>query len=227
MQRLRPLSLLVAALLFSLSAPADAARIEGLTANGASAKAFYIRGHSESYNAQVFGTWGNPTDAQDETSYDNSPTTEGAFVGGGSYNVADVITLSDGTTVTVDAEAGNVVTEFTVDSSASTGAVAATTLTQSSVAPTGGTGFTLTPDADNITSASAKMQMRCGSTFDAALPWHDMPDTGAPYTANAMEGRMLFGECQVRLFLSTVGTATDLDFELAGGDSEKIKAKTP
>lgn len=227
MKRLRSVSALAVALLMILSVPAEAARIEALTANGASAQVFYIRGHSISYNAQVFGTWGNPTDAQDETSYDNSPTTEGAFVGGSGYAAADVITLSDGTTITVDNETATVVDQFTVDSSASTGAVAAATLTQSSVAPSGGTGFTLTPDADNITSASAKMQMRCGSALDAALPWGDMPFTTAPYAADAQETNMGFAECQIRLFLSTVGTATDLDFEFTSGDSETVKIQTP
>lgn len=90
-----------------------------------------------------------PVDAQDETFYDNSPTTEGTFSGGTGHVVADVITLSDGTTVTVDAEAAGVVTQFTVSSSNSRGAVSTDTLTQ--VSSTGsGTGFSLTLDTDNV-----------------------------------------------------------------------------
>lgn len=89
-------------------------------------------------------------DAQDETSYDNSPTSEGTFSGGSGYSVADVITLDDGSTVTVDAESSGVVTQFTVDNSTSRGAVASVQLDQVSVAPAGGTGFNLTPDTDNI-----------------------------------------------------------------------------
>lgn len=90
-------------------------------------------------------------DGQDETSYDNVPVTEGTFVGGAGYNIADVITLSDQSLVTVDAEAANVVTQFTVDSGPSVGGVIdPTTLTQLSVTPVGGSGFTLTAESDNI-----------------------------------------------------------------------------
>lgn len=88
--------------------------------------------------------------SQDETSYDNSPTTEGTFSGGTGHAVSDVITLDDDwTTVTVDAVSGGVVTQFTVNSAKGRTAVAGTAMNQS--ATTGsGTGFSLTPDTDNI-----------------------------------------------------------------------------
>jgi hypothetical protein len=90
-----------------------------------------------------------PKHGQDETSYDNTPTTEGTFSGGSGHAGTDVLTMSDGTLVTVDAVAAGVVTEFTVDSKGSGGCKAGQTLTQ--VSSTGsGTGFTLTPDTDNI-----------------------------------------------------------------------------
>jgi len=41
-------------------------------------------------------------DAQDETDYDNSPTTEGTFAGGTAYRATEIIGLSEGSTITVD-----------------------------------------------------------------------------------------------------------------------------
>jgi len=87
---------------------------------------------------------------QDETSYDNSPATEGTFAGGTGHAVSDVITLDDDwTTVTVDAVSGGVVTQFTVDSTKGRSAASGTAMTQSSTTGSG-TGFSLTPDTDNI-----------------------------------------------------------------------------
>ena len=93
-------------------------------------------------------------DAQDETSYDDSPTSEGTFAGGTGYSVADVITMSDDSLITVDAVSGGVVTQFTVNAIAAAAearsSVSGTANTQVSVAPAGGTGFTMTPDTDNL-----------------------------------------------------------------------------
>jgi hypothetical protein len=90
-----------------------------------------------------------PINAQDETSYDSSPATEGTFAGGTGHANLNVITLSDGTTVTVDNQTAGVVDQFTVDSSASTGALSGATLTQ--VSSTGsGVGFSLTLGVDNV-----------------------------------------------------------------------------
>lgn len=89
-------------------------------------------------------------DGQDETSYDNSPTTEGTFTAGTGHDVNDVITLASGAAVTVDAVSGGAVTEFTVDSSGqSTNSGFAAADNQSNSTGTG-TGFALTPDEDNI-----------------------------------------------------------------------------
>lgn len=91
--------------------------------------------------------------AQDETSYDNSPTTEGTFAAGTGYSVSDVILLDDlWTEVTVDTLSGSAVATFTVNSTRGRTATAGVTLAQDSVLPTGGSGFTLTPDVDNIIS---------------------------------------------------------------------------
>ena len=100
--------------------------------------------------ADVLNSGTTPIDAQDETSYDNAPATEGVFVGGTGYANLDVILMSDGSTVTVDLQSAGVITQFTVDSDTSRGAAAAVLLSQISVVPTGGSGFTMTPDVDNI-----------------------------------------------------------------------------
>lgn len=93
-----------------------------------------------------------PINAQDETSYDGSPATEGSFTGGTGHAAADVITLNDGTLVTVDVEAAGVVTEFTVTSltAQSTNVASGTVLTQTSTTGSG-TGFTMTLGDDNLT----------------------------------------------------------------------------
>lgn len=90
-----------------------------------------------------------PVDNQDETSFNNTGA-NGTFVGGDgaggtAYVAADTITLSDGTVVTVDAVDGDDdVTQFTVDSTNSTGVTTSgATLTQASTSGSG-TGFTLT-----------------------------------------------------------------------------------
>lgn len=101
-------------------------------------------------------------DAQDETSYDNSPTTEGTFAGGTGYAVSDVITMSDNSLVTVDTLSGSAVLTFTVDSSEAYTSVSGTANTQVSVLPTGGTGFTLTPDTDNLRTSPTASLTGCG-----------------------------------------------------------------
>lgn len=88
--------------------------------------------------------------AQDESLYNNSPTTEGTFDGGSSgHSATDVLTMSDGSLITVDAVSAGVVTQFTVDATASRGSAKGVDITMVS---TDGSGddFTLTPDTDNM-----------------------------------------------------------------------------
>jgi hypothetical protein len=88
--------------------------------------------------------------AQDETSYDDSPTSEGVFDGGTSgYAASDVITLSNGATVLVDTVSAGDVTEFTVQTAGST-PVVDTVLTETSNTGAGSGTFTLTPGVDNF-----------------------------------------------------------------------------
>lgn len=92
--------------------------------------------------------------AQDENDYDNSPTTEGIFAVGSLHAATDVVTMSDGTLVTIDAVGGGgAVTQFTVNSAAARAAVDGETITQES---TDGIGinFALQPGVDNITPAT-------------------------------------------------------------------------
>lgn len=90
-------------------------------------------------------------DAQDETSYDNSPTTEGAFVGGTGHAATDVLVLDDDTVIVVDAVSGGVVTQFTVDATRSKVFSGVRTQVASDAA---GIDFTMTPDTDNFTNSS-------------------------------------------------------------------------
>lgn len=116
-------------------------------------------------NTFDFTVTGSPTtpatgfkvaNGQDETSYDNSPTTEGTFNGGTGHAVSDVITLKTagvrnvGVQITVDAVSSGVVTQFTVDSLLDN-QVRATTDVLSQYSTTGsGSGFSLTLDSDNL-----------------------------------------------------------------------------
>jgi len=88
--------------------------------------------------------------AQDETSYDGAPATEGSFTAGDTgYTALDVITMSDGSLVTVDLAGGGTISQFTVDSSVATPLAAGANRTQISTTGSTGTGFILTPLADN------------------------------------------------------------------------------
>ena len=89
-------------------------------------------------------------DAQDETLWNDTPSGEGTFVGGTGHANTDVITMSNGVTVTVDLQAAGVVTEFTIGSPA--GVTEATRLANLvQISSTGsGIDFVLTPDTDNL-----------------------------------------------------------------------------
>lgn len=107
---------------------------------------------------------GYPIDAQNETDYDGSGS-NGTFVDGSGYTDSDTITLSDGTTVAVDViGGGGAVIDFTVDSSASTGASDGDTLAQSSVSPGSGTGFTLTLGSANDEYRAPKITFDLGAS---------------------------------------------------------------
>jgi hypothetical protein len=115
-----------------------------ITANGATMTDSTVEG----FDDQII------IDAQDETSYDNSPTTEGSFVGGTGHAVSDILTMSDGSLVTVDAVTTGEVTQFTVDSSGAVGSVTGVANTQL-LTDGSGTGFTLTPEVDNLQEIAA------------------------------------------------------------------------
>ncbi len=95
------------------------------------------------------------------------------FTGGTGYSMGDTITLSDGSLITVDLEAAGVITEFTVTTSGGTTVTAGIALTQSSTSG-GGTGFTLTPEAANITdfgNSGGTITLDAGaSNSESALP---------------------------------------------------------
>ena len=113
----------------------------------------WIYGHGD--------TAGGLTQTQTETNYDGAGN-NGTFFGGfGGYAIADTITMEDGTVITVDAEAAGVVTQFTVTTAASAVVKAGSIVAQSTTSG-GGSGFTLTPQADNLTPAGMWENIRVG-----------------------------------------------------------------
>ena len=112
---------------------------------------------------------------QTEVNYDGTGS-NGSFVGGDgegvtAYVVADVITLSDGTEVTVDAiDANGDVTEFTITSVGGAFSSEGAVLTHSSLVGTGDdTSFTLTLGGDNVAGGGGVIHAVVdGSHFDAA-----------------------------------------------------------
>lgn len=125
-------------------------------------------------------------DAQDESSYDNSPTAEGTFAGGTGHEATDVITLIDGSTVTVDAVSGGVVTQFTV-ATAGTRIMPtfadSTVLTQSSTDGSG-TGFSLSPGAANL--GNVFCHVLAGATQAASLTYNYSVAPGLPHLTSVI-----------------------------------------
>ena len=99
---------------------------------------------------------------------DNGVFTGGDGAGSGVYVIGDVITLSDRSTITVEAvDANGDVTEFTVnsDNSNPSGVTAGDILTQVSLDGAGtDTTFTLTPKVDNIDTESGWLSSGEGAT---------------------------------------------------------------
>jgi hypothetical protein len=87
------------------------------------------------------------TITQDETDFSNTGN-EGTFSGGTGHSASDVLTMSDGSTITVDTVSGGIITEFTVTTASTTPFSTGSTLTQSSSTGSG-VSFTLTTDTDN------------------------------------------------------------------------------
>ena len=85
---------------------------------------------------------------QDETDYTASEST-GTFTGGTGYTVNDINTMSDGSTITVDAVAAGVITQFTITTASTSGFANNAVLTQVSSTGEGTSGFTLTLNVGN------------------------------------------------------------------------------
>lgn len=121
---------------------------------------------------------------QDETNYDGVES-NGVFVGGEDHAALDVITLSDGSNVTinaVDALNSNVVTEFTITTVGGSNSSEGDTLTQS--ATTGsGTGFSVTLGGDNVAGGGGIFHAIVdGSQFDAGAVQAQLRAIGGSYT---------------------------------------------
>ena len=90
-------------------------------------------------------------EGQDETDFDNVAP-NGTFFGGSGYVIGEVLTMSDGSTITVDNEAGNVITEFTITTRSTTSfPTSGTVHTTVSSTLAGNDDFTLTTDDNNET----------------------------------------------------------------------------
>lgn len=104
----------------------------------------------------------------------------GTFTGGTGYDVGDLITLSNGAIVEVDAVSTGVVTEFTVTSTLGDPVAVGTTLTQTGT-DGGGAGFTLTPGVDNVDAVIEYARIinnRVVKTWQGST--YAWPTTGAP-----------------------------------------------
>lgn len=150
---------------------------------------------------------------QDETYYDgDSNFLNGSFVGGDgvggtSYSVSDVITLSDGSTVTVDAvDVNGDVTAFTVTTSGETIVTEGVALTQTGVVPAGGLGFTLTPEQRNTTPGS--MQWSVNDVFLRNSVSDSYTGTG---TLNFASGTTLAIDSGASITIDAGATAATID----------------
>jgi len=113
-------------------------------------------------------------ETQTEADY-NGVGQNGIFEGGSGYAVADTITLSDGSVLTVDSETAGVIDGFTVTTTGSISIpLSGSQLTQTSTSGSG-TGFTLTPRGNNI--------LIVGDFFTVGVPggfyhvWFDILDS--------------------------------------------------
>jgi hypothetical protein len=94
----------------------------------------------------------NTIAAQDETDYDAAGS-NGTFSAGTLHANGDVITMSDGSTITVDLQAAGLVTEFTITTGSTTPIADGATVTQ--ISTTGiGINFDTTPGTNNTTISS-------------------------------------------------------------------------
>jgi len=120
-------------------------------------------------------------DGQTQADFDNSPTTEGTFSGGTGHAVSDVITLSDGSSVTVNAVSGGAVTQFTLSTANADGnVVEGVAVTQTSTTGSG-INFSLTPDEDNVTGALlTSVTIPWGAFLAGIDPWADAYTIGIP-----------------------------------------------
>ena len=128
--------------------------------------------------AAANGGLSNPENGQDETSYDHT-LPNGTFAGGTLHAQGDIITLSDGTTVTVDAVGGGgVVTQFTVDSTnANFTTLAGATLAQASTTGTGRLDFSLTVQANNLANPlGLNVSSNTNWLWSSDQPWLTAPN---------------------------------------------------
>ena len=100
----------------------------------------------------------NTIAAQDETNFDGAGS-NGTFVGGTGYANTEVITMSDGSTITVDLQVAGVITEFTVTTSSTIPFGTGATISAVSSTLAGNNDFTITTGTNNEASGTAALQL--------------------------------------------------------------------
>lgn len=132
---------------------ATGATQEGTFVSGTGHAAGDVITMSDGSTITVDAATGSVIAEQTEADFDNSPTTEGTFAAGTGYTVGDLMTMTDGSVVqvtNVDTGSANEVLGFTITSDSTTSVVVGETVTVLVLPASGGTGFTLTLDSDNV-----------------------------------------------------------------------------
>lgn len=161
---------------------------------------------------------GDVINGQDETSYDNTGN-NGTFSAGTGHAVSDVLTLSDGSKVRVDAVSTGAVTEFTVILVGGSSTAAAATLTQSATTGSGAS-FDLTTGTANISApiTADEIIIDWGLKKIALVVQGNLSDDGASLKAvySALKDAWRDDTLLIK-FPFPMGPITDEQFEMING----------
>lgn len=146
------------------------------------------------------------TVAQTQANYDGVGN-NGSFDGGTGYGVGEVITLSNGSQITVVSETSGEVTAFTIDSPGTTVATG-DVLVQSSTS-SGGTDFALTVGSNNISRRGFGFFVKDGSN-----QWQPLQGTVAPF--NNVPTATAAGEYWFKT--TSIGQGASLEVKLFDGE---------
>ena len=105
----------------------------------------------------------NTIAAQDEANFDGAGS-NGTFVGGTLYANTEVITMSDGSTITVDLQVAGVITQFTVTTASTIPFGTGATISAVSSTLAGNNDFTITTGTNNEATGTAALQLLVASS---------------------------------------------------------------